>query len=191
MSNINLLPWREARTQRAKQQFYALLGLFVMVTVVIGFFADWLVERQIDRQQQRNQRLVQEMAMLDVQLGEIRLLKERRHELIDKMALIESLQLRRNVPVHLFNQLPELVPNGVYLDSLAMQGHTIDINGKTEAYGRVANMMRRIDGSGWLSQSKISTIFAADVAPVSLSQFSMMFLIVKGATVGNATKEGK
>ncbi|MGL5289876.1 MAG: fimbrial protein, partial [Aeromonas sp.] len=35
------------------------------------------------------------------------------------------------------------------------------------------------------------TIFAADVAPVSLSQFSMMFLIVKGATVGNATKEGK
>ncbi|MGL5292684.1 MAG: PilN domain-containing protein, partial [Aeromonas sp.] len=58
-------------------------------------------------------------------------------------------------------------------------------------YGRVANMMRRIDGSGWLSQSKISTIFAADVAPVSLSQFSMMFLIVKDATVSNATKEGK
>ena len=121
------------------------------------------------RQQQRNQRLLQEMTILDAQLGEIRLLKERRKELIDRMQLIEQLQMRRNLPVRLFNQLPSLVPNGV--------------NGKTEAYGRVASMMRRIDGSGWLSQSQISTIFAADVAPVSLSQFSMMFLVATTAGV--------
>ena len=100
--------------------------------------------------------------------------------------------MRRNVPVRLFNQLPSLVPNGVYLNTLAMQNNIIDVNGKTEAYGRVASMMRRIDGSGWLGQSKISTIFAADVAPVSLSQFSMMFLIANNAAAaGNVAKEQK
>lgn len=192
MSNINLLPWREARAQRQKKQFGALLGIFVLATVALGFFANWLVERQIAAQQQRNQRLVQEMTILDAQLGEIRLLKERRKELIDRMQLIEQLQMRRNVPVRLFNQLPSLVPNGVYLNTLSMQNNTIDVNGKTEAYGRVASMMRRIDGSGWLGQSKISTIFAADVAPVSLSQFSMMFLIANNAAAaGNAAKEQK
>ncbi|MFB2857463.1 PilN family type IV pilus biogenesis protein TapN [Aeromonas allosaccharophila] len=192
MSNINLLPWREARAQRQKKQFGALLGIFVLVTVALGFFANWLVDRQIAAQQQRNQRLVQEMTILDAQLGEIRLLKERRKELIDRMQLIEQLQMRRNVPVRLFNQLPSLVPNGVYLNTLAMQNNIIDVNGKTEAYGRVASMMRRIDGSGWLGQSKISTIFAADVAPVSLSQFSMMFLIANNAAAaGNAAKEQK
>lgn len=191
MSNINLLPWREARALRQKKQFGALLGIFVLVTVALGFFANWLVDRQIVAQQQRNQRLVQEMTILDAQLGEIRLLKERRKELIDRMQLIEQLQMRRNVPVRLFNQLPSLVPNGVYLNTLAMQNNIIDVNGKTEAYGRVASMMRRIDGSGWLGQSKISTIFAADVAPVSLSQFSMMFLIANNAAAGNAAKEQK
>ena len=192
MSNINLLPWREARSQRQKKQFGALLGIFVLVTVALGFFANWLVDRQIVAQQQRNQRLVQEMTILDAQLGEIRLLKERRKELIDRMQLIEQLQMRRNVPVRLFNQLPSLVPNGVYLNTLAMQNNIIDVNGKTEAYGRVASMMRRIDGSGWLGQSKISTIFAADVAPVSLSQFSMMFLIANNAAAtGNVAKEQK
>ncbi|MGL4914772.1 MAG: PilN family type IV pilus biogenesis protein TapN [Aeromonas allosaccharophila] len=191
MSNINLLPWREARAQRQKKQFGALLGIFVLVTVALGFFANWLVDRQIAAQQQRNQRLVQEMTILDAQLGEIRLLKERRKELIDRMQLIEQLQMRRNVPVRLFNQLPSLVPNGVYLNTLAMQNNIIDVNGKTEAYGRVASMMRRIDGSGWLGQSKISTIFAADVAPVSLSQFSMMFLIADNAAAGNVAKEQK
>ncbi|MGH1409159.1 MAG: PilN family type IV pilus biogenesis protein TapN [Aeromonas sp.] len=190
MSNINLLPWREALAQRQKKQFGALLGIFVLATVALGFVANWLVDRQIIAQQQRNQRLVQEMTILDAQLGEIRLLKERRKELIDRMQLIEQLQMRRNVPVRLFNQLPSLVPNGVYLNTLSMQNNIIDVNGKTEAYGRVASMMRRIDGSGWLGQSKISTIFAADVAPVSLSQFSMMFLIANNAAAaGNVAKE--
>lgn len=185
MSNINLLPWREARAQRQKKQFGVMLGIFMAITASLGFAADWLVEQQIGHQQQRNQRLLQEMTILDAQLGEIRLLKERRKELIDRMQLIEHLQMRRNLPVRLFNQLPSLVPNGVYLNTLALQNNQIDVNGKTEAYGRVASMMRRIDGSGWLGQSQISTIFAVDVAPVSLSQFSMMFQVAgaAGATV--------
>ncbi len=69
MSNINLLPWREARAQRQKKQFGALLGFFVLATVALGFFANWLVDCQIVAQQQRNQRLVQEMTILDAQLG--------------------------------------------------------------------------------------------------------------------------
>lgn len=192
MSNINLLPWREVRAQRQKKHFGVLLGAFVLSTVALGFFVDWLVEHQVGSQQQRNQRLVQEMAILDAHLGEIRLLKERRKELIDRMQLIEQLQMRRNLPVRLFNQLPSLVPNGVYLNTLALQNNTIDVNGKTEAYGRVASMMRRIDASGWLGQSKISTIFTADVEPVSLSQFSMMFLIANNAAAADdANKEKK
>ena len=183
MSNINLLPWREARALRQKKQFGVMLGIFLAITASLGFAADWLVKQQISHQQQRNQRLLQEMTILDAQLGEIRLLKERRKELIDRMQLIEQLQMRRNLPVRLFNQLPSLVPNGVYLNTLALQSNRIDVNGKTEAYGRVASMMRRIDGSGWLSQSQISTIFAADVAPVSLSQFSMVFLVATPAGV--------
>ena len=183
MSNINLLPWREARALRQKKQFGVMLGIFLAITASLGFAADWLVKQQLSHQQQRNQRLLQEMTILDAQLGEIRLLKERRKELIDRMQLIEQLQMRRNLPVRLFNQLPSLVPNGVYLNTLALQSNRIDVNGKTEAYGRVASMMRRIDGSGWLSQSQISTIFAADVAPVSLSQFSMMFLVATTAGV--------
>jgi Tfp pilus assembly protein PilN len=124
MSNINLLPWRQARAQRQKKQFGILFGLFLAGTAAIAFAADWLVQQQIGYQQQRNQRL-QEMATLDTQLGEIRLLKERRKELIDRMQLIEQLQMRRNIPRRLFNQLPVLVPNGVYLDSLALQNNKI------------------------------------------------------------------
>ena len=96
MSNINLLPWRLARAQRQKKQFGIMIGLFLAATASLAFAVDWLVQQQIGYQQQRNQRLLQEMATLDTQLGEIRLLKERRKELIDRMQLIEQLQTRRN-----------------------------------------------------------------------------------------------
>lgn len=46
MSNINLLPWREARAQRQKKQFGALLGIFVLATVALGFLpTGWLIAR--------------------------------------------------------------------------------------------------------------------------------------------------
>ena len=84
-------------------------------TAAIAFAADWLVQQQIGYQQQRNQRLQQGWQPW-TQLGRSGFSKGRRKRLIDRMQLIEQLQMRHNIPVRLFNQLPVLVPNGVYLD---------------------------------------------------------------------------
>ena len=58
MSNINLLPWREARALRQKKQFGVMLGIFLAITASLGFAADWLVKQQISHQQQRNRVMV-------------------------------------------------------------------------------------------------------------------------------------
>ena len=36
MSNINLLPWREARALRQKKQFGAMLGIFLAITGLVA-----------------------------------------------------------------------------------------------------------------------------------------------------------
>lgn len=178
MSNINLLPWREARNQRQKKLFGVLLAGCLVATVLLGLAANWLVMEIVDSQKARNQRLQTEIALQDVQLGEVAKLKARRQALLARMQLIADLQERRNLPVRFFNALPDIVPNGVYLSSLQLQGATVDVTGKTEAYGRVASMMRSIDGSGWLGLSRISTIFSAEQTPIALSQFALMFQVL-------------
>ena len=75
MSNINLLPWRQARPNARRSSSASCSGCSLAGTAVIAFAVDWLVQQQIGYQQERNQRLLQEMAMLDTQLGEIRLLR--------------------------------------------------------------------------------------------------------------------
>ncbi|OXS14871.1 fimbrial assembly protein [Zobellella denitrificans] len=183
MSNINLLPWRDAVRAGQKKQFLIWLTLACVVTVAVMLAVNSWVHQQIARQQERNQLLQTETARLDLVLGEIRHIKTQRTQLLERMLLIESFQQRRNLSVRLFNQLPELVPPGVYLSSVNVAGSSIDVVGKTEAYTRVASMIRQIEDSGWLTEPRVSSIFASDTRPIALSQFSMLFRIAD-ATAG-------
>lgn len=180
MSNINLLPWREATKQRQKSQFLIMLGCGALAAALLVLVVNFLYQQSITRQEGRNQYLQTEIAQLDAKIGEINQLKVRRAELIERMRLIDQLQQSRNLAVHLYDALPSLVTTGVYLDSLNYKNNQVDVVGKTEAHSRVANMMRLIDRSGWLGQTTISSIFASDSKPISLSQFSMMFKVLKG-----------
>lgn len=179
MSNINLLPWRDMARDRQKKHFLFLLVLASVLTVVVTLAINIWVHRQVARQQERNRLLQVEISRLDRELGEIARLKEQKAQLLERVQLFDSVQQRRNLSVRVFNQLPELVPPGVYLSSVDMTRHQIELVGKTEAYGRVARMIRQIEGSGWLTEPRISAIFASDTQPVALSQFSMLFRIIE------------
>lgn len=188
MSNINLLPWRDAAKQRQKNQFFAMLIAGVVVSAILVVVVNFVYQHAISRQNARNQFLQAEMAQLDIKIGEINRLKVRRAELIERMRLIDQLQQSRNLAVHIFDQLPSLVTTGVYLDSLSYKDRRIDVVGKSEAHSRVANMMRLIDKSGWLGQTTISSIYASDTKPISLSQFAMTFNVLKDSEQQNVLK---
>ena len=167
MSNINLLPWRQARAQRQKKQFGILFGLFLAGTAAIALpQTGWCSSRSVTSSSAISG-CSKEMATLDTQLGEIRLLKERRKELIDRMQLIEQLQMRRNILCVCSISCRCWSPTGYILIALPAKQQD-RCEGKTEAYGGAASMMRRIDGSGWLTQSQLSTIFHGRGGPIAL-----------------------
>ncbi|MBM7456902.1 type IV pilus assembly protein PilN [Oceanisphaera litoralis] len=177
MSNINLLPWRESERAAQKKQFMMILSVASIITVSVMLVANMWINQQTAQQQQRNRFLQSETAKLDVILGEMRDIRDKRLELLERVALIDGFQQRRNVSVRLFNQLPELVPPGVYLSSLNVVDNRIDIVGKTEAYPRVANMIRQVERRDWLYEPRISSIFSSDMQPIALSQFSMQLKV--------------
>ena len=151
-----------------------------------SYYVNLLYGQAIDSQVARNQFLSNEMALLDQQIGEVNRIRARRNELIERMRLIDNLQQSRNLTVHLFNELPEVVTNGVYLDNLDFSGEKVSLRGKTEAHSRVASMMRLIDRSGWLGQTSISSIFATQGEPLAISEFSVQFKILSGDEIRKA-----
>ena len=189
MSNINLLPWREASKRRQQRLFLGVLGIAAVLALSLVLLVDFIFKQAAESQERRNQYLQGEITQLDARIGEINKLKKRRSDLIERMQLIDRLQQSRNQAVHLYNDLPALVTTGVYLDSLAVKGGQVDVVGRTEAHSRVASMVRLIDKSGWLGQTSISSIFATAGADkdktqtIALSQFSMMFKILSNELV--------
>lgn len=191
MAYINLLPWRE-EAQKAKQREY-FTGL---AAVVVGALAIvWLIgefyQLRIDGQLKRNQYLQTEIQKLDIRIGEIQSLKEKKSELEKRIAVVEQLQLSRNVGTQVLDELAQLVPTGVYLTSLEKKANMLEVIGKSESNNHLANMMRAIERSDLLTDANLESIVNDDKKSKLLSNFKMKIRIKGINDTQQQTQGGK
>ncbi|RJG42355.1 PilN domain-containing protein [Motilimonas pumila] len=179
MSNINLLPWREELRKRKEKDFYGALFLVSLVTAAIMFGGKVFLDGEIDKQNQRNAFLNNEITVLDRQIAEIKNIKEKKAEVEKRINLIQQLQERRNWLTDLFNDLPELTPNGVYLETLTFSDVRIAIKGKAESQGRASKMYRNIEESEEFGRESLGGIYAdLNSEPIKLFNFDMEFEVI-------------
>jgi len=160
MPRINLLPWREElRKQRQKNFAIAAVGALVAAALVT-LLAGVIVQGRIDYQNERNERLNQEIARLDKLIEEIANLERQKERLLARMEIIEELQRRRPDSVHLFDQLVRIVPDGVFYQEVRQTANRIELDGMAESSTRVSALMRNIEGSPWLQNPGLEVVEA-------------------------------
>ncbi|MBQ3775741.1 MAG: PilN domain-containing protein [Ruminobacter sp.] len=186
MSNINLLPWREVIKERQRKNFLQLMVVFLfagaIVAILIYFALDWRIQNQEDR----NSQWKNEIKVVDQKIAEIEKLKQRRQELIDRMNAIDKLQQSRNIPVHLYSDLPTLVSSGVYLGYMNYDNRIVKLGGLAESNPRLSSMLRNIDNSQWLGNGTITQTKAEvrdgkkiiPTLPDGLYAFDMLFSVL-------------
>ena len=55
MSNINLLPWREASKRRQKRLFLGVLGIAAVLALSLVLLVDFIYNKAAESQERRNQ----------------------------------------------------------------------------------------------------------------------------------------
>lgn len=159
MIRINLLPHREQKRERRKRDF---MGQMVMAGIVGGglvFAGGMIINEQIDHQQQRNALIEQENRNLDVQIAEIKNLEDAITSLKARQAAVEDLQSDRTIPVHLFDELVKLTPEGVFLDRLEQRDLNVKLAGKAQSNERVAELLRNLsERSEWFEKPNLEEI---------------------------------
>jgi type IV pilus assembly protein PilN len=158
MHRINLLPWRaELRKERQKN-----FAVSAVVAIVIGGLITWsanaFLQGRIDHQNARNQRLQQEIAILDEQIAEIRNLRLRKDRLLQRMAAIDELQRARPEVAHLFQDILEVVPDGTYLTEFTQSGRNLLFKGIAESSTRVSTMMRNIAAARTMDDPRLQVV---------------------------------
>jgi type IV pilus assembly protein PilN len=158
MPAINLLPWREAERKKRQRDFGVALGGAVVAGIAVIMAALFTFSQMISTQESRNDRLTEEIAVLDKDIKEIDALERQKERLLARMEIIEQLQKSRPEIVHLFDELSRQLPEGVYLTGMKQTGSRVEIRGVAQSSTRVSALMRQIDASEWLTDPEVERV---------------------------------
>ena len=188
MIRINLLPHRELKRKALQKQFSILAG----IVGAIGFLIVWaghnIITDQVDHQNTRNQYLNDQIVVLDKQIEEIREVKKQTQELLSRKGVVETLQSSRAEVVHLLDQLVRLLPDGVYLQSVKQEGHSINLVGYAQSNAWVSTLMRNLESSQWLESPVLIEIKAVTVNNARLNEFNLNVRLTLSST-GDADED--
>jgi len=181
---VNLLPHREEKRKARRQQFYALIGLVVVLAGVIWFFGFSIISGYISAQDDKNAFLKKEIDALDKDIEEIKKLREQTDALLSRKRVIESLQANRTETVHLFNELARRVPSGIYLKGIKQDTlkQKVSLSGVTQTNTRVSTFMHNLDESPVLTNPELVEIKATVIDRRHLGDFSLNVSLVQKTT---------
>ena len=158
MPRINLLPWREEERKKRQRDFGVAMAGGVVAAIVCILSVLFSYSQMIDNQQDRNQRLNDEIAELQKSIEEIDGLERQKERLLARMEIIEQLQKSRPEIVHLFDEIARQLPEGVYLTGMTQRGAKVELRGVAQSSTRVSALMRQVDASAWMMDPEVDRV---------------------------------
>jgi len=173
MIRINLLPHREVRRRRQQQQFFVTLAAVLILAAATWLLVHTSLGNSYDEQLTRNKYLKDEIVKVDKEIEEIKKLRDMTASLLARKKVVETLQSNRSEVVHLLDDLPRQLPEGVYLKAVKQQGPRVTINGYTQSQARVSTLMRNLEASPNLENANLVEIKAVTQPGSRVNEFTM------------------
>jgi len=190
MIRINLLPYRAQRRQnQIIQHLVILLGL-IAITASMLFFVDVYKTSELTALEDEFSSLKAQNDVLKKKIGKIRNLDKLRADVERKLALVDKLQEGRFHSLVTLNGLAEVIPENVWLTSIADTGESLAISGLGESNKAVANFMRALDQSPFFANVSLKTITRTQAGNVPIRQFSLTMSRVEEEKVESTKGEG-
>ncbi len=151
MAKINLRPWREELRKERQNEYVAILGFVFIAAVAIWWFVNGAYMGAIENQEYRNRYIETQGASLDKKIKEIKELRTKKNQLLDRMRLIQDLQGNRPVIVRIFDEMARVMPDELFFESVSAKGNGFSLKGRASSNDHVSQLMRNLDQSPWFS----------------------------------------
>ncbi len=155
MAKINLRPWREELRKDRQNEYIAILGFVFIAAVAIWWSINSAYMSAIEGQQYRNQYIETQSASLDKKIKEIKELRTKKNQLLERMRLIQDLQGNRPVIVRIFDEMARVMPNDLFFESVTAEGNGFSLKGRASSNDKVSQLMRNFDQSPWFSNPNL------------------------------------
>ena len=197
MMQINLLPWRERRRDAIKRTFIRQIVLAVTIAAIAVYASSEFLARQLAQQELINRVLEQQIVDLDARVTEVASLREQQAAVRGRMRLIADLQRDRATVVRVLDQFVKSLPNEVYFLSLERADGVILIEGVSDSYAGVTELMRRLESSEEFRYADLNDI-AAQVSEAAEDPSQFVFNLsvelakaMEGNVIATSIEEGE
>ena len=160
MATINLRPWREELRQEKQKEYVSVLALVAIIAAAIWWFVSGAYGSAIDSQRDRNNYLNVQSSALDKKIKEIKELRTKKDELLDRMQLIQDLQGNRPVIVRVFDEMARVMPDELFFKDIKVQGKEFSITGRAASNDQISTLMRNFDKSAWFQNPNLYDVKA-------------------------------
>ncbi|MFC1542668.1 PilN domain-containing protein [Pseudomonadota bacterium] len=191
MIRINLLPYRTQRRQTKILQHLVAACAVIFVAVSLVFVADLVKSSELTELEDTFGELKAQNAALQKRIGKIKDLDNLRADVERKLELVEELQQGRFHTLVTLNKLSTVIPENVWLKSIADSGGKISLTGLGESNKAVANFMRALDQEAVFSNISLSTIARTNMKNVPVRSFSLTMNRVTEEVQKKAKESGK
>lgn len=153
---INLLPYREKEREEKRKQFTLGVVASAILGVVLSAGGYFLLESQINSQNERNDLLKAATEKAEVAAKEVEKLKKEKQLLLDKRKKVEEIQQERGRAAKLVDEIADALPPGTHLISINVSSGRGDgeglpsytIKGRATSDNRIASFMSRLPRTG-------------------------------------------
>lgn len=162
MIRINLLPVRAAQK---KEKLISQIVILVFAIVVVGlgcFGMQRLLSSKIENVKREIASTQNEIATLNKKIGEVNKIKKLTEELDSKKKVLESLEAARSGPVRTLDELSNVIPDSVWIDSFQLASGVITLRGKGTTEEVVAVFLRDLEASPYFQGVELGSVKRSD-----------------------------
>ncbi|MCK6263169.1 PilN domain-containing protein [Vibrio sp. ZSDE26] len=158
LASINLLPWRDERREQHKRRFVSLVVLTLLLSFLIQYALGWYFSGELQQQQGRINYFTQYIEQLDRRINDLKLTERDHAALLTRLSVVEKLQKSRNRSTEFMVEIQNLIPEGVYVDKIKLNGHDVEMVGISDSTAHLAGMLDNLEKSAFLSDVYMHSI---------------------------------
>ncbi|NOH81673.1 PilN domain-containing protein [Vibrio sp. RE86] len=190
LHNVNLLPWRDELRARHKKRFLQLVLLGALLAFGLQWIAGNYLEQQSQQQYSRISYLKSYIGQLDKQIHALKKVEQEHKALLTRLSVVEQLQVNRNKTTDFMNAVPLLIPDGVYVDKIKMNGQRIEIAGISDTTSRLATMLDNLEKSAQLKNVEMHSIVHGKIRFGKKFQVFNVSFVFASSTVKKGEQNG-
>ena len=156
---LNLLDYRAEVQKEKLKRFQILMGTAAAIGIGLAVMAWMGLGSMVNDQRDRNTLLKSEISKLDEEIKEVKSLKDKHKNFLERKQKIEELQNKRYEAAKLIDDLNVLIPDGVYLTSIEGDAkNNYKLSGKAVSDSKVALFMKNLPSTGVFEIPQLTSI---------------------------------